>query len=146
MKKWRLAFIVKRELYKKINNNRKNIKFHNSIYNLKILTLQNIFNIITNGDEMNIEEYKSLPELANKLKTAIDSHEKKLVFPDSQTILSWKELVSYLGDTFAIPRNRQRALSRGGFAKTIHSILRGGRVETLRKALKEYDLKLYEDL
>ena len=116
------------------------------------MTFNTIYDTIHMGDNMNytVIEFDGLPELAKKLKLVIHCYEKALPFPDSDTIFTWKELVSYLGKTFDIINNRQRALDKAsgqdGFAKTINNVLRKSRVSTLKKALKEYNPILYEEL
>jgi len=122
-----------------------NINYHKNII---ILTFRMNYDIIETGDIMKLDiiEFDRLPELAKSLRQAIDSQVKRVpISSDNDEYLSWEELVSYLGETFDIINNRQRALGKDGFTKTINNILREGRVDILRKALKEYNPKLYGD-
>ena len=90
--------------------------------------------------------YKSLTELALAIRHRIDSYDKKVPLPGTEVILSWASLVASVGDIFDTIENRKRALAKGGFSKTMYNVLREGRVDILRKALKEYNPELYIDL
>lgn len=104
------------------------------------------------SNKVNIEmttEAKVFPSIrafAASVKHMIDCHASKVPPSEGCPILSWEELVQYLGKCMDYSTNRKMLLKVSGPSKTFQTILRDDRMDLFIKALKEYSPELYVNL